>query len=198
MRPIRWRYLMGDFETTVYKNQTYTEVWAAACVELFTEDVLIFHSINDLFLYLKSLNENICIYFHNLKFDGSFWISYLLTELKYKQAYTLLSDDTWINGSPKHVQWLKNYNMPNNSFKYSISDRGQWYTITIKTGGHYIEIRDSLKLLPFSVKKIGKSFGTKHKKLDMEYTGYRYAGCEITPEEKKYIANDVISHPAYL
>lgn len=192
MRPIKWRYLMGDFETTVYKNQTYTEVWAAACVELFTEDVLIFHSINDLFLYLKSLNENVCIYFHNLKFDGAFWLSYLLTELKYKQAYTLLSDETWINGSPKHVQWLKNHAMPNDSFKYSISDRGQWYTITINTGGHYIEIRDSLKLLPFSVKKIGKSFGTKHKKLDMEYMGFRYAGCEITSEEKKYIANDVL------
>ena len=192
MRPIRWRYLMGDFETTVYKNQAYTEVWAAACVELFTEDVWIFHSIDDLFWYLKSLNENVCIYFHNLKFDGAFWLSYLLTELKFKQAYTLLSDETWINGSPKHVQWLKNYNMPNNSFKYSISDRGQWYTITIKTGGYYMEIRDSLKLLPFSVKKIGKSFGTKHKKLDIEYTGYRYAGCEITPGEKKYIANDVL------
>ena len=192
MRPIKWRYLMGDFETTVYKNQQYTEVCAAACVELFTEDVKIFHSINDLFLYLKSLDENVCIYFHNLKFDGAFWLSYLITVLKYKQAYELLSNETWPNGSPKHVTWLKNHQMPNNSFKYSISDRGQWYTITIKTGGHYIEIRDSLKLLPFSVKKIGKSFGTKHKKLDMEYTGYRYAGCEITPEEKEYIANDVL------
>lgn len=26
----------------------------------------------------------------------------------------------------------------------------------------------------------------------MEYTGYRYAGCEITEEEQKYIANDVL------
>ena len=26
----------------------------------------------------------------------------------------------------------------------------------------------------------------------MEYTGFRYAGCEITPEERKYIANDVL------
>ena len=49
-----------------------------------------------------------------------------------------------------------------------------------------------MKLLPFSVKKIGKSFGTKHKKLEMEYTGFRYAGCTITDEEQKYIANDVL------
>ena len=26
----------------------------------------------------------------------------------------------------------------------------------------------------------------------MEYEGKRYAGCEITPEEKKYIKNDVL------
>ena len=83
--------------------------------------------------------------------------------------------------------------MVNNTFKYSISDKGMWYTICIKVGGHFIELRDSLKLLPFSVKRIGESFGTKHKKLDMEYTGFRYAGCEITPEEQEYIANDVLA-----
>lgn len=90
------------------------------------------------------------------------------------------------------IAWKKNADMENNTFKYSISDRGMWYTITIKTNNKYIELRDSLKLLPFSVKKIGKSFGTKHKKLDMEYEGLRYAGCDITPEEKQYISNDVL------
>ena len=192
MKTIKWRYFMGDFETTVYENQTYTEVWVAACVELFTEDVKIFHSLTELFCYLKELNQNVCIYFHNLKFDGSFWLDFLINRLQFKQAYQILSNETWQNGVPKHVTWLKNSQMPQNSFKYSISDRGQWYTITIKTGGHFIEIRDSLKLLPFSVKRIGKSFNTVHKKLDMEYKGFRYAGCEITPEEQHYIANDVL------
>ena len=67
-----------------------------------------------------------------------------------------------------------------------------WYSIIVKVKNHFIEIRDSLKLLPFSVKRIGESFGTKHKKLDMEYTGFRYAGCDITKEEQEYIANDVL------
>lgn len=192
MKTIKWRYFMGDFETTVYENQIYTEVWAAACVELFMEEVKIFHSITEIFCYLKELNQNVCIYFHNLKFDGSFWLDFLINRLQFKQAYEILSNETWQNGVPKHVSWLKNSQMPQNSFKYSISDRGQWYTITIKTGGHFIEIRDSLKLLPFSVSRIGKSFGTVHKKLDMEYKGFRYAGCEITPEEQHYIANDVL------
>ena len=68
---------------------------------------------------------------------------------------------------------------------------GQWYSITIKAKGNTITILDSLKLLPFSVKKIGNSFNTKHKKLEMEYTGFRYAGCEITDEEKEYILNNM-------
>lgn len=177
---------MCDFETTVYKGQINTEVWASASVELFTEDVKIFHSIEDQFNYFKSLNTNICAYYHNLKFDGSFWLSYLLVDLNFKQAYTPL------NEQETEVEWIKEKEMQNNTFKYSISDKGQWYSIIIKVNNHIIEIRDSLKLLPFSVKRIGQSFGTKHKKLDMEYTGFRYAGCDITDSEKEYIANDVL------
>ena len=72
------KYLSCDFETTVYENQTETEVWAAACVELFTEDVFIFHSIDELFNYFVLLDSRVIAYFHNLKFDGAFWLSYLL------------------------------------------------------------------------------------------------------------------------
>ena len=187
MKVKQYRYFMGDFETTVYKGQVNTEVWASASVELFTEDVNIFHSISDQFDYFKSLKQNIIVYYHNLKFDGAFWLSYLMLDLGFKQACEQLDAE-----NPFKVRWLQEKEMQNNTFKYSVSDRGQWYTIIIKTGGHFIEIRDSLKLLPFSVKRIGESFGTKHKKLDMEYTGFRYAGCEITDEEKKYIANDVL------
>ena len=176
-----------DFETTVYKGQTHTEVWAAACVELYTEDVKVFHSIDELYAYFLSLNCNIVAYFHNLKFDGQFWMDYLLVQLQYKQAYIQNSE------AELDISWMKDKDMPANTFKYSISDMGQWYTITVKTySSHTLEIKDSLKLLPFSVERIGKSFGTKHKKLSMEYTGLRYAGCEITDEEMEYIANDVL------
>ena len=180
------KILMCDFETTVYKNQDHTEVWASACVELGTEDVKIFHSIGETFEYFKSLNCNLICYYHNLKFDGAFWLSYLIKDLQMKQAYTQSGDD--INS----IEWTPTQLMKNNTFKYSISDMGQWYTITIKLHNRVIEIRDSLKLLPFSVKAIGKSFKTTHQKLDMEYTGFRFAGCEITAEEQEYIANDVL------
>lgn len=186
MKTHKYRYFTGDFETTVYKGQVNTEVWASACVELFTEDVKIFHSIDEQYKYFLSLDCNVCVYYHNLKFDGAFWLSYLLVDLGYEQAYVKHSDD--IND----MEWLSQKEMKNKTFTYSISNMGQWYRITIKDKNRFIEIRDSLKLLPFSVKRIGESFGTKHKKLDMEYTGFRYAGCEITDSEKKYIANDVL------
>ena len=186
MNTRKYRCFTGDFETTVYKGQVNTEVWASACVELFTEDVKIFHSIDEQYKYFLSLDCNVCVYYHNLKFDGAFWLSYLLVDLGYEQAYVKHSDD--IND----MEWLSQQVMKNKTFTYSISNMGQWYRITIKDKNRFIEIRDSLKLLPFSVKRIGESFGTKHKKLDMEYTGFRYAGCEITDSEKEYIANDVL------
>ena len=188
MKQYKYRYFMGDFETTVYAGQQMTEVWASACVEFGTEDVKIFHSIDEQYEYLLSLNTNLIIYYHNLKFDGSFWLSYLLTDLNYEQAFEYYEQtDEEIKAEFKDENKMKN-----KSFRYSISNRGQWYSITIKDNNHYIIIRDSLKLLPFSVKKIGDSFGTKHKKLDIEYTGFRYAGCTISDEEKEYIKNDVL------
>lgn len=180
------RFFMGDFETTVYDNQTSTEVWASAVVEIGSEDVRIFHSIDETFQYLLTIPEDVIIYYHNLKFDGAFWLSYLIFDLKLQQATKGSEDDL------STLKFKSMNEMLNNTFRYTISDKGQWYKIQIKIKGRYIEIRDSLKLLPFSVKQIGDSFGTKHKKLDMDYTGFRYAGCEITPEEQEYIKNDVL------
>lgn len=180
------RYLVGDFETTVYEGQERTDVWASALVEMYSEDVKIFHSIDETFEYLLTLDTNIVVYYHNLKFDGSFWLSFLMTKLKYTQAIEQKSNEKY------DIKFMLDKDMPNKSFKYTISDMGQWYDIKIKVNKHIIEFRDSLKLLPFSVEKIGKSFKTKHRKLDMEYKGFRYAGCDITDEEKKYIANDVM------
>lgn len=170
---------MGDFETTVYEGQETTEVWASALVELGTEDVHIFGSIGETYLYLTDLKENCIVYYHNLKFDGEFWIYYLLNVLKFEQAI-------------EEKEWIPNEKMRNQSFKYLISTKGMFYTITFKVHDKTIELRDSLKLLPFSVKRIGESFKTKHKKLEIEYKGKRYAGCYISPIEKEYIKNDVL------
>lgn len=186
MKERKFKIYVADFETTVFKGQTFTEVWSACFCELYKKDVKIMHSIEDFFNYFFSLNENIKMYFHNLKFDGSFILSYLLKDLKYEQAYEKMNADGSL------VRWLETKDMKNNTIKYSISEMGQWYYIIIKKNNKIIEIRDSLKLLPFSLESIGKSFDTEHKKLKMEYEGYRYAGCDITLEEQEYIKNDVL------
>ena len=184
MKKKKFTKFMGDFETTVYEGQEFTEVWASALVPFHSDDVKIFHSIEDTFDYLYHYPGHVQVYYHNLKFDGEFWISYLLQN-NYKLALEGSYDDD-------NANWKNEKDMKVNEFKYFISDRGLWYYITIKTNNGFIEFRDSLKLLPFSVKEIGKGFNTKHKKLDMEYKGFRYAGCTITPEEKEYIKNDVL------
>lgn len=173
MRTRNYEYYMADFETTVYEGQEYTEVWAAAVVKLWDDNVEILHSFPDFLSYIFAQKTNIVCYFHNLKFDGNFILDYLL-----RNGYT------W-----NRVAEGKMYNK---QFKCAISDRGPWYSITVKMHNMIIEFRDSYKLLPFSVKRIGKGFQTKHRKLDMEYEGFRYAGCVITDEEKEYIRNDVL------
>lgn len=188
----RPRIYVADFETTVFEGQTKTEVWAAAIVELNTEDVNVFHSIDELFNYILTFDYNSIIYFHNLKFDGEFWLHFLLTKTDFKQA-TVDEKRTNQDGEEYTItQFKKRYELSSKEFIYSISSKGMWYSITIKNGRNIIEIRDSLKLIPTNVKRMGDSFGTKHRKSSIEYTGYRYAGCEITDEEKSYIANDVL------
>jgi hypothetical protein len=183
------RIFVGDFETTVYDQQINTEVWSSAFVEIGKEKVIIHNSIGETLDYFTNMNGDVIIYYHNLKFDGEFWLSYLLTKRNFTQAFELLEDDPkkGIKG-----EWLKNKNMPNNSFKFSMTTKGQFYTLTIKVNNKIIELRDSLKLLPFRLKSIGESFKTKHQKLDMDYKGFRYSGCEITEEEQEYIKNDVL------
>lgn len=192
------RYFATDFETTVYEGQTETEVWASAAVELDVGgrigdgQVRIWNDIDKMFRYFFGCRSNVIAYFHNLKFDGSFIIAYLMQKLKYEQAYNVLGKESFLNGQPRRVEWKEDKDMPNNSFKYVISNMGQWYSIKIKKGGYLIEFRDSLKLLPFSVREIGNAFQTKHRKLEMEYVGLRHAGGNITDDERAYIANDVM------
>lgn len=69
-------------------------------------------------------NHDVIIYFHNLKFDGSYILNYF-NEKK-------IEFDTFIN------------------------DMGQWYSITYHYKDYKIVIRDSLKILNFSIKQIGK------------------------------------------
>lgn len=187
LRKRKFNYYMGDFETTVFKGQEYTEVWASAVVPFYSEDVAVMSSLKETYDYLRSLREDLIIYYHNLKFDGSFWLYFIMHETDLKPAVTMENNDI------RTVDFLPQDKMDGGTYTYNISQQGMWYSITICTySGNIIEIRDSLKLLPFSVKQIGKGFQTKHQKTEIEYEGERHAGGIITKEEREYIANDVL------
>lgn len=181
--------LACDFETVVTgdKNQNKTEVWSCACVDLSAENtydnVFVGHSIEDFFEHLYSHKNKTIAYFHNEKFDGSFIIDYLLKH-GYKVSCIEVDGEKYMTSNQK--------DMNNDEFTCLISTKGIWYTIKIKHGSRIYEIRDSYKLLPFSLRKIGKDFKTEHQKLEMEYVGKRYAGCPMTQEEIDYQKNDVL------
>lgn len=177
-------YWACDFETTVWTDemekeagheQDSTEVWAAADVQLYDKEerVTISHSIRDFLTRFLRMSGNNVLYFHNLSFDGSFIVDFLLRE-----GYT-------------HTN-VKDSEMCSRQFKTSISAMGDWYYIKIKWSHTLLEIRNSLKLMPASLRDIGISFKTKHQKLDMVYSGNRHAYCQITNEEAEYIRNDVL------
>lgn len=175
---------VGDFETVVFDGQDRTDVWASAVVPLYEaamtpEAVKVHNTIDKTFYYLLSKNCDITIYYHNLKFDGTFWLSFFHA-CGYKQARN-------IHG------FIDDKEMQPNTFKYLISDRGIWYNIIFKTvSGHLIRFLDSYKLIPLSVAVMGEAFQTEHRKTSIEYSGFRYPGGIITDEERGYIANDVL------
>lgn len=163
-----------DFETSVYDGQTSTEVWASGYCKLYTHDTEIWNNLDEFMKWLLSLSAYDIVYFHNLKFDGSFIVSWLLSH-----GYKYYHGDLSGIGAAQ--------------FSVSISLQGQWYKINLPTakGRGTIEIRDSLKLLPFSLRKLTNDFNVEHKKLEMDYVGERHAGYRMTEDELAYFRNDL-------
>lgn len=157
------KILACDFETTVFDGQEDTEVYLAGFSELFSENdesCEIFYNIFDFFQRVFEMPP--CkLYFHNLKFDGSFILPYL---------FSIMEQDTL--SKPNKL-------LPN-TFSYCVSDMGQWYSINIMTKSGLITIYDSLKLIPLPLAKFHSSFGTKHSKWEVDYT---WEGKGVPPDE---------------
>lgn len=182
-----YKYFAADTESTQPKTKEEaknfkTRVWACGYAEIGTENEKIY---NNLFSMFKSIADEVekqtaVVYFHNLAFDGSLIVNWLLKEMKYR-----LSDNEF---RPKDKE-----------FTVSISDKGMWYCIRFKMRDSNnklksIQLRDSLKILPFKVDVISKSLKTKYKKLvgEIDYTIDRPEGWVITKEEYKYLRNDIL------
>ena len=165
-----------DFETAVWlEEESY--VWAWASCEIGNEENITIE--NDIYSFLNFLEKNSgsTFYFHNLKFDGEFIISALLN-----LGFRFVKDR-------KEAE--------DRTFTTLISNFGVFYQITIyfkKKGKHVkkVTIIDSLKIIPFSVSQIAKSFGLEESKLEIDYMTPRSRNHTLTPEEKDYIKNDVV------
>jgi putative lipoic acid-binding regulatory protein len=178
--------IYSDFETTT-NEKDQTHVWSAASIIEGSankpENVHVQESIEDYFKFIFNIPVNdIRIYFHNLKFDGTFILHYLFKSKRFKPNYEYDANGEII-GFKDETGWK----MKPGTFRFNISSKGQWYCITIRTRAQRIEIWDSLKLLPMPLKALGKAFGTEHQKLEMDYA------CDhVTKDNLAYIQNDVL------
>lgn len=163
-----------DFETTTDAEDC--RVWAWIAIDIFNTENRIYGNCIDTFLDFCSTSDKTC-YFHNLKFDGSFIIDYLL-----KSGFEL-------NKDKKTLEPMQ--------FNTLISDKGYFYTMCVKFYGTQnkffrTDFIDSLKIIPSSVDRIAKDWKLPISKLEIDYKEKREVGHELTQQEKEYITNDAL------
>ena len=147
-------WYVADFETTgedFYNTNGYTKVWLYGICDDDGVIMDIGENIDSFMATAKRLAGSI-IYFHNLKFDGTFIIDWLL------------------NHGYSHVDQVKDQEK---TFSTLIDDLGAWYTISVQfKKGKRIRFYDSLKVLPFKVEKLAKDFGMDILKEKIDYHNY--------------------------
>lgn len=157
----------ADFETTTDPETAHVWSWESCVVgdpDNFCRGIDI-----ESFIEYCSWEDRI-IYFHNLKFDSSYILSYLLTH-----GYS------WSNKRP-----LKKH-----EFSTLISNMGQFYSVTVCFGDTTTTFYDSLKLIRLSVEQIAKAYGLTFRKLEIDYDKPRPEGYIPTDEEWEYQHADV-------
>ena len=171
--------IVADLETTTTPEDV--RAWAVCAVDIETaETVYIGTDLTSFMGWLE--NKNTVCYFHNLKFDGEFILSWL-----FNHGYT--------HDAGEDVNGRKLYTNAPKTFQTLITDTGLFYSITVifaKKNKKYQKVTfyDSLKKLPFKVSVISKAFDLKDEKLVIDYDEYRPEGHELTEEERQYIVND--------
>lgn len=166
----------ADFETTTDENDC--RVWAWAVCKIDDPNEFKYGIDFEGFIkFCSKSNENYTLFFHNLKFDGAFIISWLL-----HNGFKYISDKR---------------DRADKTFSTLITDMGQFYAIDIyfKVNHKYsnkVRILDSLKIFPnFSVEKVAEGFALPLSKLEIDYSQKRPKGWELTDQEIAYIRNDV-------
>ena len=104
----------------------------------------------ELFESMKKMRTNIKIYFPDLKFSGSFLLSFLEKSSSFEAA---TYDD---NGK---ISFVKRDGMKPLQYRYTISDTGKWYEIKICLSNRCsISFQDASKLFRQPLSKLAKDF----------------------------------------
>ena len=170
------RRFTADFETNVSEDDA--RVWAYAICEIGNPDnIIIGNDIEDFINWCANSRANYTLYFHNLKFDSEYIISYLLNN-----GYEVIKEKK---------------ERRDKTFSTVITDMGQFYALEIyfkvgKTKVNKVTIYDSLKLINKSVEQIAKDFNLPLNKLNLDYKRIRPKGYELQDYEKRYIKHDVL------
>lgn len=162
------RMAEADFETTTDVSDCRVWAWAVSYVGESTP-AQYGNDIDSFLLYIADHGK--CLYwFHNLGFDGKF-----ITDRLLKIGYD------WVPENPAAGE-----------FTTLMSGKGKFYQMRITFySGLTIEIRDSLKVFPMSVRKVAQAFKLPEGKGELDYTAHREKGHELTDIERDYIRRDV-------
>ena len=161
----------ADFQTTTDNDDLRVWAWGICNIDDFSE--FIYDNNIESFIDWLEKHAKSNVYFHNLRFDGEFIISWLLK-----------------NG------FKYNERLVTKTFNCIIAGTGQFYKIDIcfyKNGKYrkIVHLYDSLKKLPFPVKKIAEAFELPILKGEIDYKATREVGHILTDEEVAYLRNDV-------
>lgn len=123
------------------------------------------------------------VYIHNLKWDGQFLISYLLH---------MEGKPIWGKTVAKHLSPIETVKNPGEWTTF-IDDRKKshyYYTLGVRKG--VCEIRDSYKIIPESVRELGKASGNLKEHLE-DYDRPRPEGYIPTAHEIEYCEYDCLA-----
>lgn len=162
------RVYVADFEATTCEDDCRVWAWATCEVADPLPSPTVAQSLDTFFEHVY--NYPGVYYFHNLAYDGSFILDWLL---KHNFRHT-------VEQYPRKGQ-----------FSTVIDKMGKFYQIYLNISNSRVKFVDSLKKLPFSVRDIAKAFNLDISKGEIDYELDRPEGWEITPEERDYIERDV-------
>lgn len=173
-------WLSCDFETLATKEcieKGYTYVWGWGSYHLETDTFLYGNSIDNFFETIYNnykLEGEIDLYFHNLKFDGSFILNWLE------------------NNGYNYVEKINKSCKAKKVYTTLVSGLGTFYNITFYYKFLKLSIKNSLNLINRSVAQIAKSLKLDTLKGEIDYTLHREENHCLSNEEIEYLKNDVI------